>query len=606
MSRNILPMIILLCIMVVYPVSAKVPNGVNLAKLGNWDIIISENASPSEIYAAEEFQNYFAKASGIQLPITRISNTATGRKYHIFIGSSPAMHASNVGFSTDEFGEEDFRIIVRDDNIAIAGQSKTETRGTLYGVYAFLEDYVGVRFLTVDHTYVPKIGIWRVVGPLDRFYHPPLRFRWSYYGETNRNPAFATRIRVNTVTSDTKLGGKTGLNLINHSFHHYVPSQKYGKEHPEYFALVDGERKLEMGGGGPELCLTNPDVLRIVVNTILDALEKHPMENVSVSQNDNNKYCRCPQCAAIDEREGTPMGSILTFVNAVADEVAKEYPDIMIGTLSYWYSRKPPKTIKPRPNVQVQLCSIECCVLHPINDPKCEKNVQFCQDLANWGKMCNHISIWNYNTNFRNYLLPCPNLWVIEPNIRYFVDNNALGIFMQAAGNALGAELSDLRNYVMANILWDPSRNSHTLIDEFLNLHYGRSAEPIRRFINLTHENAIASGLHQNCFGRAKDYAIDENITQVGFEAFSEAMQLAENDTIRARVEKASICVYRAAIEPIWYIKDKSSIDPALAERMRPRVKRFLELCKKYGITHASERSRIEAEGKRLKTIVGL
>jgi hypothetical protein len=607
MNRNTVPMMILLCILVVYPVCAEVPNGVNLAKLDNWDIVISEEAGPSEIYAAEELQSHFALASNIHLPIVSKSDTTIREKQHIFIGSSAAMRSSNVGFSTDEFGDEDFRIIIRDDNIAIAGQSKAETRGTLYGVYTFLEDYVGVRFLTVDHTYVPKIGIWRVVGPIDRFYHPPLRFRWSYYGETNRNPTFAARIRVNTVTGEAKLGGKTGLNLINHSFFHYVSSQKYGKEHPEYFALVDGERKLEMGGGGPELCLTNPDVLRIVVDKIMDALKKHPnMENISVSQNDNNKYCRCPQCAAIDEREGTPMGSILTFVNAVADDVAKEYPDVMIGTLSYWYSRKPPKTIKPRPNVQIQLCSIECCVLHAINDPNCEKNVQFCQDLANWGKMCDHISIWNYNTNFRNYLLPCPNLWVIEPNIRYFVDNNAIGIFMQAAGNALGAELSDLRNYVMANLLWDPSKNSRSLIDEFLDLHYGRGAEPIRRFIHLTHEKAIASGLHPNCFGRAKDYAIDEHITKAGLEAFSEAMQLAENDTVRARVEKASICVYRAAIEPIWYIKDKSSIDPALAERMRPRVKRFLELCKEYGVTHASERSRIEAEGKRLKSIVGL
>lgn len=177
---------------------------------------------------------------------------------------------------------------------------------------------------------------------------------------------------------------------------------------------------------------------------------------------------------------------------------------------------------------------------------------------------------------------------------------------MQAAGNALGAELSDLRNYVMANLLWDPSKSSHKLTDEFLDLHYGRSAEPIRRFINLTHENALASGLHPNCFGRAKDYAIDETIASAGLFAFTEAMSLAENDVVRSRVEKASICAYRAAIEPIWYIKERSSVDPALAERMRPRVKRFLELCRKYGVTNASERSSIEAESNRLKHIFGL
>jgi len=607
MWRNVVTIIISLYVLMLYSASASVPRGVNLSNMTTWDIIIAQDASPSEIYAAEEFQNYFAQASNIHLPIVHEANSKTVGRHHIFIGSSPAMRDSKVGFSTDEFGQEDFRIVVRDDNIAIAGLQQDNSRGTLYGVYTFLEDYLGVRFLTAGHTYIPPIGIWRVVGPLDRFYHPPLRFRWSYYGETNRNPTFAARLRVNTVTDDPKLGGKTGLNLINHSFFHYVPSTKYGKEHPEYFALVDGERKLEMGGGGPELCLTNPDVLHIVTDTILDALKKYPnMENVSVSQNDNNKYCRCPQCAAIDEQESTPMGSILMFVNAVADEVGKEYPDVMIGTLSYWYSRKPPKTIRPRPNVQIQLCSIECCVLHPINDPNCEKNVQFCQDLANWGKMCNKISIWNYNTNFSNYLLPCPNLRVIEPNIRYFVANNAMGIFMQAAGNALGAELSDLRNYVIANLLWDPTRSSQKLIDEFLDLHYGRAAVPIRRFINLTHEHALASGLHPNCFGRAKDYAIDESIAQAGLDAFAEAMELAENDAIRARVEKASVCAYRAAIEPIWYIKNKSEVEPALAIRMRPLVERFVELCEKYGVTQASERSKIEVETERLKRIIEL
>ncbi|KPK43860.1 MAG: hypothetical protein AMJ65_04605 [Phycisphaerae bacterium SG8_4] len=607
MCRYVVIMVISLCASMVGCVSAAVPGGVNLSDLANWDIVVADNAPPSELYAAEEFQSHFAKASGVNLPIVSQSAPATRGQRHVFIGASVAMRESAVGFETDEFGQEGFRIIVRDDNIAIAGRPQSGSRGTLYGVYTFLEDYVGVRFLTVDHTYVPAIGTWRVVGPLDRFYHPPLRFRWSYYGETNRNPAFAARIRVNTVTGDKKLGGKTGLNLINHSFHHHLSSQKYGKEHPEYFALVDGERKLEMGGGGPELCLTNPDVLRIVTESVLDDLKKNPnMENISVSQNDNNKYCRCSKCAEIDEREETPMGSLLTFVNAVADEVAKEYPDVMVGTLSYWYSRKPPKTIKPRPNVQIQLCSIECCLLHPINDPQCRKNVQFCQDMADWGKICSNISIWNYNTNFSNYLLPCPNLRVIESNIRYFVANNAIGIFMQAAGNALGAELSDLRNYVMANLLWDPTRSGEKLANEFLDLHYGRSARPIRRFITLTHENALASGLHPNCFGRAKDYAIDETIAQAGLDAFAEALELAEEDVVRARVEKASICAYRAAIEPIWYTKDKSSVEPDLAERMRPLVKRFLDLCEKYGVTNASERSRIEDEAKRLRSTVGL
>ena len=72
--------------------------------------------------------------------------------------------------------------------IAIAGG---RPRGTLYGVYTFLEDYLGVRFLTADHTHVPAVGNWRKVGPLDRFYHPPLSFRWVAYEANYHYPDFA-------------------------------------------------------------------------------------------------------------------------------------------------------------------------------------------------------------------------------------------------------------------------------------------------------------------------------------------------------------------------------------------------------------------------------
>jgi len=576
------------------------PKGVNLAAMQAWDIVVAQDAIPSETYAAEEFANHFALATGTQLPIV---TTVRRPIHHIFIGASEAMRVSNVGFETSGFGPEDLRIVIREDNIAIAGG---RPRGTLYGVYQFLEDYLGVRFLTAEHTYVPKVPSSRIIKPEDRFYHPPLSFRWSYYGETNNNPVFATRLRNNAVTGDPKLGGKTPQILINHSFGRLIPSSKYGKEHPEYYAEVNGKRLSNVKNDWVETqpCLTNPDVLRIVTDGVLKILSEQPdRRNVSVSQNDNANYCRCPKCRAIDEREGTPMGSLLTFVNAVADEVAKSHPNVMVGTLAYWYSRRPPKTIKPRPNVQIQLCSIECCMIHPINDPNCPKNVQFCRDLADWAKICKNIYIWNYNVNFSNYLLPCPNLRVIEPNIRYFVANNAKGVFMQAAGNAMGAEFSDLRNYIISNLLWDPSKSGKQLMDEFLDLHYGKAAPPIRRFINLVHNHAEKSGIHPRCFGKAADFGIDEKIARAGLEAFEVAMDLAENEKVRRRVEKASICAYRAAIEPVWYLSDKSQLDPVLAKRMRPLVSRFFKLCGKYGVTRASEGTTIEAVRQRLERV---
>lgn len=576
--------------------------GVDLAKLAGWDIVIADDAIPSEVYAAEEFQSFLAQASGIQLPIV----TAADRPdRHVLIGASPWLADAGLQVDVAAMGPEQLRIVVRDGLIAIAGG---RPRGTLYGVYTFLEDYLGVRFLTADHTHVPRLAPSAPIAAVDRDYTPPLSFRWSYYGETNRSPMLAARLRVNTVGGDLKYGGTTGQSLISHTFGQQIPTSKYGQEHPEYFALRDGKRLSDVSDdwSQSEPCLTHPEVLRIVTDAVLAELEAHPdKENVAVSQNDNAQHCQCPQCQAIDDREGTPMGTLLEFVNAIADVVAQKHPQVKVGTLSYWYSRTPPRTLKPRPNVQIQLCSIECCMLHPINDPACEKNVRFCQDMDAWGKLTRNIFIWNYNTNFANYLLPCPNLRVIEPNIRYFVAHGAQGIFMQAAGNSTGAELSDLRNYVMANLLWDPTRSGQQLIDEFLDLHYGPAAPPIRRFINMYHDRCAAQGIHRNCFGRGADYAIDETIAQEALAAFSEALALADSDVVKARVDKASICAYRAAIEPAWALP-ASELDAGQVQTLRPLVKRLFELCARFEVPMFSEGTTIEQAQQRLREQLGI
>jgi hypothetical protein len=594
---------LLLVITFTCSVLAVVPQGVNLAAISDWNIVVSKNAIPSERYAAEEFQTFFAQAGGGKLPIVETSDQPDR---HIFIGQSELMLKSNVGFTVDGFDEEDLRIVIRDNNISIAGG---KPRGTLYGVYQFLEDYLGLRFLTTDHTYIPKIGEWRIVGPVDRFYHTPLKFRWCWYREINTDPVFATRTRNNAVTDDPKFGGKTSMPLITHSFRKQLKTEEYGKDHPEYYSEVNGVRIAagDQDSEHSQPCLTNPDVFRIIVEKIMAELAADPkLKYISVSQNDNQVYCQCKDCAAIDQREESCMGSLLTFVNAVADEVAKKYPDVYIGTLSYQYTRKPPKTIKPRPNVQVQLCSIECCMIHPISDPNCPKNVRFCHDLAEWGKICNNISIWNYDTNFHHYQLPCPNLRSIEANIRYFVANHANGVFMETTRDTYGGEMADLRNYMISNLLWDPNKSGEKLFNEFIDLHYGKAGEPIRHYLNYLHDTAEAKHIHRYCFGEAVDYGIDDKVTKVAMDSFAEAMKLAENDVIRNRVEKASICAYRAAIEPVFQAKTPSSLSPEMKKKLQPLVDRFFALCKKYNVTRIREWNDIEPDIQNLRERSGM
>ena len=545
-----------------------------LSEMQDWDIVVDSEAIPSEKYAALEFQSLFKRSVGMLLPLHDTDEKAPN---HVFVGNSGTLARDNIAVDISGLGEEGFHVIIRDDLLAIVGG---RPRGTLYGVYQFFEDELGVRFLTYDHAHIPDSSKGQI-SCREYTYSPPFSFRWSYYKENSDHPEFAARLRVNTVTTDEKLGGKTNQDLISHSFHLLVPFSKYGKDHPEYYALLDGKRDTNTAGAGPQLCVTNPEVIKIAAESAIRYMNEHQeVRNVSVSQADTDRYCHCDRCQAINEREGTPMGAQLTFVNAVAELVEEVHPNVKVGTLAYWYTRKAPKTIRPRHNVQIQLCSIECCTLHPINDPDCPRNREFCSDMNEWSKICDDIWIWNYNTNFTAYDLPFPNLRSIGPNVRYFLSNNAKGVFMQSNGNGTSGELSDLRNYLIARMLWDPHLDDQATIVEFVQLHYKNSAQPILNYIKMLHDNAEQSGVHPNCFPKPEEVGLRPDITRKGLEYFNQALKLADDETIRARVEKASICAYRAMLEAGGSMSE--------AER-RSIVDRYISLCRSYNMTYAAE-----------------
>lgn len=543
------------------------------SEMGGWDIVVDSEAIPPEKYAAREFQRFFEQSTDILL---LIHNTSADASNHVYIGKGKAFAESSVTVDVSELGEEGLHIIIKKGFIIIVGG---RPRGTLYGVYQFLEDELGIRFLTHDHTHVPDSSKAKI--PCREYaYKPPFSFRWSYYAENSKHPELAARLRVNTVTDDMKLGGKTGQNLISHSFHKLVPFSKYGKDHPEYYALVDGKRDTDTRWAGPQVCVTNPDVIKVTAENAISFIDQGHFENISVSQADTDRYCRCDRCQELNTREGSPMGSQLAFVNAVAELVEKAHPNVKVGTLSYWYTRKPPKTIRPRRNMQIQLCSIECCTLHPIDDPNCPKNREFCGDVNEWGKICDDIWIWNYNTNFTAYDLPFPNLRSIGPNVRYFLRNGGKGVFMQANGNGTSGELSDLRNYVISRLLWNPELDDQKLIEEFVELHYGSAAKLILEYIEMLHDNAEESGVHPNCFPKPEEVGLRPEIARKALDYFNRALELADNEAVCARVEKASICAYRAMIE--------AGGVTAKAE-LKPLVDRYVELCQRYEMTFAAE-----------------
>jgi len=565
----------------------------------SWKIVCAPPATGSERYAAAEFQKLFMEMTGALLPIVDSvpANTAA-----VWIGPD-AVASSGQPSDRRALDEETLRIRVAPQAVCIDGG---RPRGTLYGVYEFFEEFCGARFLTFDHTWFPERVAEKHIPIGTRTFTPTFAFRWSYYGENSRHPEFATRLRVNTVSDDAKLGGRTGYRLVSHNVAYLVPPAKFGQEHPEYYALVSGQRRLEMGGGGPQLCMSNPELVDVVTAAVLEEIKKNPTaRNINIAQMDNSSFCTCPNCAAIDAREESHAGATLALVNAVAERVEKSHPDVLISTYAYDYTRKPPKTIKPRRNVMVQLCSIECCDFHAIDDPACPLNRPFCQDMEQWKKISKHLFIWHYNTNFKGYLLPFPNLRSIGRSVDYFAKNNGRGVFMQAAGNGFSTELSDLRNYVMARCLWKPGRDSWKEAEEFCRLHYAESAGPILAYLKYYHELVGKSGAHPTCFPVESSLGITKVSAKRIMAYFEKALARAKPDTVRARVEKASLCAWRAALSAAsMHLTYSHGIGRAdLTGFPADLLERYATLCARYDVSMENEMISTEKYLNELRTI---
>ena len=287
-----------------------------------------------------------------------------------------------------------------------------------------------------------------------------------------------------------KLNTRDDWGLFVHTFRTLVPPEKYFDEHPEYFSLLKGNRTPDC-----QLCLTNPDVFRIVVEELRARMRENPEARFwSVSQNDTYCPCECAACAAIDSAEGSPAGSILSFVNRVADE----FPDKIISTLAYQYSRAAPKHIKPRPNVNIMLCSIECNRSRPIADDPA--SASFVKDVEDWSALTHNILLWDYVIQFRNLVSPFPNLRVLQPNIRFFVENGITSVFEQGLSELHG-EFAELRAYLIAKLLWNPYADADSLMDDFLRGYYGGAAPQIRRYIDTMHDALAASGEELSIYG---------------------------------------------------------------------------------------------------------
>jgi hypothetical protein len=555
-------------------------------------IVVAQDASPSVKHGAEELQMFLGQISGAKLPI--ISDQQPQGPKEIILGDNAHLRKLGVAIDFAALGKEGYVLRTVGDTLLIAGGP---VRGAMYGVYGLLEDHLGCRWFAPGVSRIPK-SARLAIGPLDERQIPLLESREPYVADFVRDADWNARNRMNSANAwlDEGHGGKVkfGDGFFVHTFARLVPPEKYFATHPEYFTLTGGKR-IKDG----QLCCTNPDVIRLCTEEIRKAMRAQPDATVfSVSQNDCGGDCQCPRCQEVAKREDSAGAPVLQMVNRIAEAVEKEFPDKIVETLAYQWTRHPPKSLHPRPNVVVRLCSIECCFSHPLATCPSPLNQAFRKDIESWAKVAPRLWVWDYTTDFAHFLLPFPNHMVIGPNIRFYAEHNVKGIFEEDTNTTTESEMWALDAYLMAKCLWNPNCDPDRAINEFLAGYYDKAGVPIRGYLDLLDSHVNAHQFHVGIYTNPDaPFLTDELLTKADA-LWQQAEELAagQPDVLRrvklSRMSPDYAIVERARLQA----QKKLPASPALLKLATARYRPFIETMKSSSLSGLAEGQSVDKE----------
>lgn len=431
-------------------------------------LVLSKSIEPGKGHraAAALLGHYLERITG--QPVQQISSDKKLRSRPlIYIGPNPAL--KQYGLSAPAGLPNEAVYLQGKNNVfVIAGGGE---RGPEYAAYALLE-LLGCRRYSPRDSVFPHLPQLQLPDCAARLDTPAFAYRELWY-QPATDSVWARWHRLKTRPEKQAEWG-----LFVHTFHLLCPPETYFSEHPEYFAWNGAQYS------PGQLCLSNDTVKQIVIQSLREKMAANPGAKYwSVSQNDNFDYCRCARCAASDRRYGSPAGTLLAFVN----DVAAAFPDKTISTLAYQYTRQAPRGIRPAQNVSICLCSIECNRGLPIE----EGCTDFARDVDEWSALTDNLMIWDYVVQFRSYLSPFPNWHTLQPNLQLFQRHRVRMMFEQGSGSDR-SELCDMRAYLLAKLMWNPSANVDSILGDFGQYYYGAAWPNVQTYVHRLTENMLA------------------------------------------------------------------------------------------------------------------
>lgn len=538
---------------------------ITLVENGRTDYVIQANMQDPLLQKAVDVINVFtAESTGAKFAIgAKLEGTRA-----IFLEKVPI---------NSTFPEDSYSIQVVGNSIYIKGSGK----GVLFAAYRYVRDIIGGRkwYAGKENTYIPKLTHLAVDSGLKIYAKPDFKFREVYF----------------PIELDQEYMDWYGLHNLEerwgdwgHNFSKILPPSVYFKDHPEYYSLYDGKRQ------PIQLCLSNEEVFHHTVAYFKQKMLENPAAIYwSIAANDDIGSCTCDRCQAIDKKEGGPQGSLVRFVN----RVAAQFPDKKFTTLAYLESANAPAQLRVADNVTVILSNIDA---FRKNDMESEPSAAaFRRQLGAWKAKAKHVFVWDYLTQFTNYLAPFPIQGTMQPSLQYLKSQGVEGVFLQGGGSTY-SDMAELNAYILANLAWNTGLSEKQLTDEFMEGYYGKAGPFIKAYLDQRRNHlpgaSSALSIYGNPIDNRKDFLSPEAMDQ--YSTLLEKAEVASkgNPILESRVRRIGLGLdYTYLQQARFYGPHQHGIFEQEEGRWKVRpnvsrkVKQFIEDAKRLGVVELAE-----------------
>lgn len=303
----------------------------------------------------------------------------------------------------------------------------------------------------------------------------------------------------------------TGSDYVDwfHTAGYLIPRDLYLAQHPEYFAMHDGQRDGPQRYVRTAICMSNPQVRAISAQRAGRWMDLRPQQRFfSVVQSDA-PLCECPQCLARDPLPDSSTDRVLEWVNHVAGKVGPTHPDKLILASAYLQTVKPPRRVMPAPNVCVlyspwfwnSRASSATTLASPLN-------VTAMRELMGWLTCApQQVGIYDYPGSYA---------WGTAERIKQYARLGIRDVYF----NGLSG---DLTLWLGGRLTWDPLLDTTPLVREFCTASYGPAADAMFNLQALRHDAQQVFGRHSRAVWRQ----IQQTGPAASRTAFDQARQFA-------------------------------------------------------------------------------